>query len=95
VASVSSFEMDQTHPAPANKDFNNNNHNLSYNNNDNNNNNNNSSNLSNTKNKISEIQNGEAIATTTVLKTEDIEAHGGGPRERLAAELGLSRDRQG
>jgi len=74
--------MDQTHPAPANTDFNNNYNNLSYNNNDtnNNNNNNNSSNLSNTNNKISEIQNGEVIATTTVLKTEDIESTWRGPQ---------------
>ena len=77
VASVSSCEMDQTHPAPANTDFNNNNNNLSYNNNDNNN--NNSNNLSNTNNKISEIQNGGAIATTTVLKADDIESTWRGP----------------
>ena len=67
--------MDQTHPDPANTDFNNNNNNNISNNNNNDNNNN----LSNINNKMNENQKEEIIAATKVSKTEDIESTWRGP----------------
>ena len=61
--------MDQTHPAPANTDFNNNNNNKNLSKN----------NLSNINNKIDEQQKEEVNAATNVLKAEEIESTWRGP----------------